>query len=106
MNFDFLNLDEWTQEQYLQYKEILEKENIQVILVDTINKPISHTTTVLYNPFELLKYPKGSVFLFYCDSGKTSKERLKYYRTKFTDYYCISLRGGRGYFRPFLQLHQ
>lgn len=106
MNFDFLTLDEWTQKEYLKYKEILQKEHIEVLLVDTINKPIAYANTVLYNPFELKKYPKGSVFVFYCDSGKTSKERLAYYRLKFEGYYCISLRGGRGYFRPFLQLHE
>lgn len=97
--------DEWTQEEYLKSKEILKKDGIDVILVDTILKPLDNAHTITYNPFELLKYPKEkSVFVFYCDTGKTTKERLDFYKSKFTGYKCVSLRGGKGYWRPFFQL--
>ena len=96
--------DEWTQEQFLREKERLEKEGVKVLLIDTILTPIEKAETVVYNPFELQKEPEGSVFVFYCDSGKATQERLKEYRTKFPKYHCLSLRGGRGYWRKNMQL--
>ncbi len=96
--------DEWTQEQYLREKERLEKEGVKVLLVDTILSPIEKAATVLYNPFELQQEPEGSIFVFYCDSGKATLERLKEYRAKFPKYHCLSLRGGRGYWRKNMQL--
>ena len=95
MNFP----DEWTQEEYLANKIALEKNGVKVLLVDTILTPIEKANSVVYNPFELKKEPKGSVFVFYCDSGKATLNRLKEYKEKFPDHNCISLRGGRGYWR-------
>jgi Domain of unknown function (DUF309) len=96
--------DEWTQEQFLREKERLEKEGVKVLLVDTILSPIEKADTVVYNPFELQKESEGSVFVFYCDSGKATHDRLKEYRAKFPKYHCLSLRGGRGYWRKNMQL--
>ncbi len=96
--------DEWTQEQFLREKERLEKEGVKVLLIDTILAPIEKAGTVVYNPHELKDQPKGSVFVFYCDTGKATLDRLKEYRAKFPDYHCISLRGGRGYWRKNMQL--
>ena len=96
--------DEWTQEQFLREKERLHKEGVKVLLVDTILSPIEKAETVVYNPFELKNEPKGSVFVFYCDSGKATQARLKEYRAKFPEYHCLSLRGGRGYWRKNMQL--
>jgi hypothetical protein len=96
---DYLNEDEWTQEAFLKHKKELESEGIAVLLIDTIAKPIKGAETTLYNPYELKKLPEGSVFVFYCDTGKCSKERLREFRKKFPGYRCISLRGGRGYWR-------
>lgn len=93
---------EWSQEEYLQHKEINRKKGIQTVLIDTINTPIEGTETVLYNPFELKEYPQDSVFVFYCDTGKSTRERLEEYQKKFPDKRCISLRGGRGYWRKTL----
>jgi hypothetical protein len=95
MNFP----DEWTQEEYLANKIALEKNGVKVLLVDTILTPIEKANSVVYNPFELKNEPKGSVFVFYCDSGKATLNRLKEYKEKFPDHICISLRGGRGYWR-------
>lgn len=95
MNFP----DEWTQEEYLSNKKRLEKEGIKVLLIDTILSPIDGAGSVVYNPYELKQQPKGSVFVFYCDTGKATLNRLKEYKEKFPDYVCISLRGGRGYWR-------
>lgn len=92
--------DEWTQEELYKYSLELEKQNIKVVLIDTILKPLENIETITYNPYELIEMPKGSVFVFYCDTGKTTKERLNYYKQKFPDYHCVSLRGGRGYWRP------
>jgi hypothetical protein len=95
--------DEWTQEEFYKYKKELEEQGTQVVLVDTILKPIEGMKTVKYNPFELQKYPHGTVFVFYCDTGKTSKERLEFFKNKLPQYRCVSLKGGRGYWRPFFQ---
>ena len=84
----------------------MEKEGIKVVLIDTILKPIENMQTMIYNPPLMEQFPLNSVFVFYCDTGKTTKERLAYYKKKFPKYKCISLKGGRGYFRPNLQLFE
>ncbi len=91
--------DEWTQKEYLQNKKKLEEEGIEVVLVDTILSPIDKADTQTYNPFELKNLPLGSVLVFYCDSGKATLDRLKEYKSKFPQHHCISLKGGRGYWR-------
>mgnify|MGYP000016456288 FL=1 len=96
--------DEWTQEQFLREKERLEKEGVKVLLIDTILSPIEKADTVVYNPYELQNEPEGSVFVFYCDTGKGTKERLEEFRTRFPKQHCISLRGGRGYWRKNMQI--
>jgi len=96
--------DEWTQQELFKYTKQLEKENISVVLVDTILKPLERIETITYNPYEMKLMPKGTVFVFYCDTGKTTKSRLDFYRKKLPEYKCISLRGGRGYWRPNYQL--
>jgi len=96
--------DEWTQQELFKNIKILEKEGIKVVIIDTILKPLETIETITYNPYEMLKYKEGTVFVFYCDTGKTTKERLEYYKKKFPKYKCISLRGGRAYFRPNYQL--
>lgn len=96
--------DEWTQQELYKYSKELENKGVLVVLVDTILKPLERIETITYNPFEMKLMPKGTVFVFYCDTGKTTKERLSFYKKKFPDYKCISLRGGRGYWRPNYQL--
>lgn len=96
--------DEWTQEEFLKNKKALAKEGVDVILIDTILSPIEKANTLTYNPYEMKKYPKGSVFVFYCDTGKATKERLSEYKAKFPEYNCVSLKGGRGYWRVNMQL--
>ncbi|ABV67613.1 conserved hypothetical protein [Aliarcobacter butzleri RM4018] len=96
--------DEWTQEELFRNKKILEKEGIKVVVIDTILKPLETIETITYNPYEMNNYPKNTVFVFYCDTGKTTKERIGYYRKKFPNYKCVSLKGGRAYFRPNFQL--
>jgi len=91
--------NEWTQKEFLKNKKLLEEEGIDVVLVDTILSPIDKADTVVYNPFELNKYKDGTVFVFYCDSGKATLNRLDEYKKKFAKYTCISLKGGRGYWR-------
>jgi hypothetical protein len=95
MNFP----NEWTQKEFLQNKKELEAKGIKVLLIDTILSPIEKADTVLYNPHELKDDPEGSVFVFYCDTGKATLNRLKEYKEKFPKHHCISLRGGRGYWR-------
>lgn len=91
--------DEWTQKEFLQNKKKLEEEGVKVILIDTILSPIDKADTQTYNPYELQNLPNGSVFVFYCDSGKATLDRLKEYKAKFPQHHCISLKGGRGYWR-------
>ena len=96
--------DEWTQQELFKNVKKLEKENRKVVLIDTILKPIQNIETITYNPYEMIQMPEDTVFVFYCDTGKTTKERLNYYRKKFPNHNCVSLRGGRGYWRPNYQL--
>ena len=96
--------NEWTQKEFLENKRQLEKEGKSVVLVDTILAPIEKADTVIYNPYELQNYPEGSVFVFYCDTGKATLDRLKEYKEKFPQHHCISLKGGRGYWRKNMQL--
>ena len=96
--------DEWTQEELFRNKKILEKEGVKVVVIDTILKPLETIETITYNPYEMNNYPKNTVFVFYCVTGKTTKERIGYYKKKFPNYKCVSLKGGRAYFRPNFQL--
>ena len=95
--------DEWTQQEFLKNKNELEKNGTKIVLIDTILKPIDNVETMVYNPPLMEKFPQNTVFVFYCDTGKTTKEWLAYYKKKFPKHKCISLKGGRGYFRPNLQ---
>ena len=90
---------EWTQKEFLENKIRLEKDGIKVILIDTILSPIEKADTTIYNPHELKNLPKGSVLVFYCDTGKATLDRLKEYKNKFPQHHCISLKGGRAYWR-------
>lgn len=96
--------DEWTQQELYKYAKALEKEGRKVVLVDTILKPLDNIETMTYNPYEMQQMPKGTVFVFYCDTGKTTKARLNFYREKLSGFECISLHGGRGYWRPNLRM--
>ena len=91
--------NEWTQKEFLQNKIKLAKDGIKVILIDTILSPIDKADTIVYNPYELKNEEKSSVFVFYCDSGKATLNRLKEYKEKFPNNPCISLKGGRAYWR-------
>jgi len=102
MNKEFPN--EWTQEEYLRNKIKLEKEGIKVLLIDTILNPIDYVETMTYNPVLLKDEPEGSVFVFYCDSGKATMDRLNEYKSKFPKHHCLSLKGGRGYWRKHFQI--
>ena len=95
---------EWTQKEFLQNKQKLEKEGTQVILVDTILSSIEKADTIVYNPHEMKNYPDGTIFVFYCDSGKATLDRLQEYQEKFPNHVCISLKGGRGYWRKNMML--
>ncbi|RXJ70358.1 hypothetical protein CRV08_00280 [Halarcobacter ebronensis] len=97
--------DEWTQQELYKYTKELEKEGIKVVLVDTILKPLNNIETITYNPYEMAQMSENTVFVFYCDTGKTTKERLEFYRKKLPKHRCVSLRGGRGYWRPNYQPH-
>jgi len=91
--------NEWTQKEYLTNKKQLEADGIKVLLIDTILSPIRKADTVLYSPPLLKEEKEGTVFVFYCDSGKATLNRLKEYKEKFPNNPCISLKGGRGYWR-------
>ncbi len=96
--------NEWTQKEFLQNKKKLQEDGVKVILIDTILSPIDKADTIVYNPFELQNEPESTVFVFYCDTGKATLDRLKEYKKKFPKYHCISLKGGRGYWRKNMML--
>lgn len=91
--------DQWTQKEFLENKIKLQKQGIEVLLIDTILSSIDKADTIVYNPHKLKNFPDGSVFVFYCDSGKATLDRLGEYKKKFPTQHCISLKGGRGYWR-------
>ena len=95
---------EWTQKEFLENKRQLEKEGIEVVLIDTILSPIEKANTTVYNPHKLKNHADGSVFVFYCDSGKASLDRLSEYKSRFPTMHCLSLKGGRGYWRKNMML--
>ena len=101
-----MHKDEWTQQELYEHIKKCKQNNVQIILIDTILKPLDNIETMVYNPYLMKEFPKGSVFVFYCDTGKSTKERLSYYKSKFPDYKCVSLRGGRGYWRPNFKLEE
>ena len=96
--------NEWTQKEFMLHKRDLEKEGTQVLLVDTILSSIEKAETITYNPYEMQNYPKGTIFVFYCDTGKSTPDRLQEYKEKFPSHVCISLKGGRGYWRKNMML--
>lgn len=104
MENEIFNKDEWNQQELYKNTKALEKQGIQVVLVDTILKPLDNIETITYNPYEMSLYPKGTVFIFYCYSGKTTKARLNFYKEKLPDYRCISLHGGSSYWRATYEL--
>lgn len=91
--------DEWTQKEFLENKKKLESQGIKVLLIDTILSPIDKADTIVYSPPILREEKEGTVFVFYCDTGKATLNRLKEYKEKFPNNPCISLKGGRGYWR-------
>ena len=91
--------DEWTQKEFLQNKKKLQEVGVKVVLIDTILAPIEKADSFTYNPPEMNKFPHGTVFVFYCDSGKSTLNRLKEYKEKFPTCHCISLKGGKSYWR-------
>ncbi len=96
--------NEWTQKEFLENKKRFEKEGKKVVLVDTVLSPIEKADTVTYNPYELKEYPEGTIFVFYCNTGRTSLKRLQEYKENFGKHHCISLKGGRGSWRKSMQL--
>lgn len=108
MNEDIFKNDEWTQEELLNYQKSLKEEGVEIVLVDTVLRPInsSEVKCERYNPYELLaKYDKEkTVFVLYCDTGKSTKERISYFRSKLDGFKVVSLKGGRGYWRPNFKL--
>ena len=96
--------NEWTQKEFLENKKKLERDGIKVLLIDTILSPIEKADTIVYNPYELANEPEGSVFVFYCDTGKATLNRLQEYKEKFPLHHCISLKGGRGYWRRNMEI--
>lgn len=96
--------DEWTQKEFLHNKKKLEQQGIKVLLIDTILSPIEKADSIVYNPYTLQNEPEGSVFVFYCDSGKATLQRLQEYKKKFPKHHCVSLKGGRGYWRKNMML--
>ena len=99
-----LDVDEWSQEQFLENSALLKSTGVKVILIDTVASPIDGVESLIYNPPLMKNEPKGTVFVFYCDTGKSSKERLGEFRAKFPDFLCISLRGGRAYWNRYLRI--
>ncbi len=96
------DLKELNQKQLYLFKA----KGFDVILVDTLLKPISTLDfkVLKYDPFVLEKLSKeNSILVFYCDSGKTSLARLDFFKARLKGFRCYSLKNGRAYWRQNFQ---
>lgn len=93
---------ELTQKELFQVMDELAEEGVETVLVDTILKPLPGFPTMKLNPPEMKKMKPGTLFVFYCDTGKTTMERLSAFQRQFPDHRVASLRGGRAYWRETL----
>ena len=93
---------ELTQKELFDVMERLEEEGVETVLVDTILKPLPGFPSMTLNPPEMKKMKPGTLFVFYCDTGKSTMERLPAFERQFPDHRVASLRGGRSRWRETL----
>ena len=55
--------------QYFAYKEVLAKNNINVVLVDMVWHPVEWSILSTDDLFFQQQHPEGTYFALYCDSG-------------------------------------
>lgn len=98
--------DEITQDELFEAVQSGKIKQEDVVLAGITLKDIDTKlfTQMRYNPYEMRQMPKEKIFIFYCDTGKETLENLKYYKEKLPEHRCYSLRGGRGYWRPYRSL--
>ncbi len=99
-------IDELTQKELFTHIKNGDIKQEDVVLVGMTLKEIDTAMfeQMRYNPFELKKMPTDKLFVFFCDTGKETLENLHFYREKLPDHTCVSLKGGRGYWRPNLSV--
>ena len=61
--------ENWSWIEYFIYKEKLEQEGIEVILVDMTGHPVEDSINVSDDLFFEQEHPQGTYFALYCDSG-------------------------------------
>lgn len=82
----------WTQ--YFQYKEMLEKEGTQVVLVDMIDHPVEGAVPISNELFFDKTYPEGTYFVLYCHSGGSSGWVQQQLKPQLPEYFFINLEWG------------
>jgi rhodanese-related sulfurtransferase len=82
----------WTWEQYFEKKKEL---GDKIVLVDMIGHPVPGSIP-LSNELLEGKYPKGTIFVFYCHSGGSSGALQKRLTPAYPEYTFINLLGGMG----------
>ena len=61
--------ENWSWIEYFIYKEKLEQEGIEVILVDMTGHPVEDSINVSDDLFFEQEHPQGTYCALYCDSG-------------------------------------
>lgn len=96
------NKEEITQDELFEQiqKGDIAKEDVLLVAISLKDIDTNLFEQMRYNPYEMQKMPTDKLFVFFCDTGKDTKENLNFYKQKLPQHTCISLKGGRGYWRP------
>lgn len=86
--------DSWTRGEYFANKKELEKEGIQVVLVDMIGHPVEGAIPASNEIFFGNEYPKNTYFVLYCHSGGSSGYVQKQLKEKLPQYNIVNMEGG------------
>ena len=89
----------WSWADYFKKRRELEKEGIQVILVDMIGHPVPGSTPISNELFEA-SHPDGTYFALYCHSGGSSGALQKQLCGMFPQYHIVNIAGGIGLYEP------
>lgn len=88
----------WSWSEYFEKRRELEKEGIQVFLVDMINHPVLGSTPISNDLFET-PHPEGTYFALYCHSGGSSGALQKQLSKMFPQYHIVNIMGGIGLYK-------
>lgn len=89
----------WSWSEFHQHRHELERQGIQVYLVDMIHHPVQGSTPISNELFESA-HPDGTYFALYCHSGGSSGALQKQLAQMFPQYHIVNIAGGIGLYEP------